>query len=138
MRPPIHTAREMYAEFARGDIEAVLDLLDPEVEWVVPETLPWARGPYRGPGAVAEYFTSFATALDDAAVEPHELLGCRNGVVSLGTERALVRTTGERFAVPFAHVIRIRDGRVVSLHGHVDTAAIRAAFEPGRRGVAQA
>jgi hypothetical protein len=109
-------------------VPAVLALLDPEVSWVTPPTLPWSRGSYSGPEGVADYFTSFAEALDEAAVEPHELLACGERVVALGEERARVRASGERFAAPFAHVIRVRDGRVVELRGHVDTAAIAAAF----------
>jgi uncharacterized protein len=128
VRHPIETAREMYASFARGDVPAVLELLDPEVRWVTPPSLPWSRGEYVGRGEVAEYFTGFAEALDEAAVEPQELIACGDRVLSLGEERARVRVTGERFAVPFAHVIRVRHGRVTELRGHVDTATIAAAF----------
>jgi hypothetical protein len=41
---------------------------------ITPPTLPWSRGDYAGPDGVAQYFQSFAEALDDAAVEPHELI----------------------------------------------------------------
>ena len=128
MRSPTETVSEVYASFARGDVPAVLALLDPDVSWVTPTTLPWSRGRYSGRDEVAKYFNSFAEVLDEAAVEPHELLACGERVVALGEERARVRTSGERFAVPFAHVIRVREGRVVELRGHVDTAAIVAAF----------
>src|SRR5919108_5808717 len=128
VRSPTETVSELYASFARGDVPAVLGLLDPEVSWVTPATLPWSRGRYSGRDEVAEYFKSFAEALDEAAVEPHELLECGERVVALGEERARVRASGERFAVPFAHVVRVREGRVRELRGHVDTAAIVAAF----------
>jgi ketosteroid isomerase-like protein len=125
------TVRAMYAAFARGDVPAVLELLDPDVAWVTPTTLPWSRGTYSGRDGVAEYFNSFAEALEEAAVEPHELLTCGNRVVALGEERARVRATGDRFRAPFAHVIRVHEGRVRELRGHVDTATIRAAFFAG-------
>ena len=82
----------------------------------------------RGADGVAQYSRSFAEAPADAAVEPHELIDAGDRVVALGEERALVRSTGARLAVPFAHVIRIRDGRVTELRSHVDTAAIATAF----------
>lgn len=128
MRPPTEIVSEMYAAFARGDIEAVLELLDPDVRWVTPTTLPWSRGEYAGRDGVGEYFGRFATALEDAAVQPHELIDCGDRVVALGEERARVRRTGRRFASPFVHVISVKDGRVASLRGHVDTALIAAAF----------
>jgi ketosteroid isomerase-like protein len=39
-----------------------------------------------------------------------------------------LRGSGQRFAVPFAHVIRVNEGRVTELRGHVDTATITSAF----------
>jgi ketosteroid isomerase-like protein len=120
---------EMYGAFARGDVPRVQELLDPDVVWRTP-TLPWSTGEYRGREGVGTYFASFAEALDDAAVEPHEVLEAGDRIVALGEERATVRRTGNRFAVPFAHVLRLRDGRVVEFQGHVDTAAITEAFEP--------
>jgi uncharacterized protein len=129
VRPEIETVREMYAAFGRGDISAVLELLEPDVRWVTPPSLPWSRGEYGGREQVTDYFASFAAALEDAAVEPHELLACGDRIVALGQERARVRATGDRFAVPFAHVIRLRGDRVVELRGHVDTATVAAAFE---------
>jgi ketosteroid isomerase-like protein len=128
MAGAIETVREMYAAFARGDVPAVLERLDPDVTWVTPPSLPWSRGEYGGREQVLEYFSSFSDALEDAAVEPRELLACGDRVVALGEERARIRATGGRFAVPFAHVIRVRDDRVVELRGHVDTATIAAAF----------
>jgi ketosteroid isomerase-like protein len=57
-----------------------------------------------------------------------ELIDCGDRVVALGKERARVRSTGARFAVPFAHVIRVRDRCVTELRGHMDTATIATAF----------
>lgn len=128
MPSPTQTVSHMYAAFARGDVEQVLDLLHPAVRWVTPATLPWSRGSYAGREGVGEYFASFAAALEDAAVQPHELIDCGDRVVALGEERARVRATGERFASPFVHVIEVQDGRVTSLRGHVDTALIAVAF----------
>lgn len=128
MRSATETVSEMYAAFARGDVDQVLELLDPAVRWVTPTTLPWSRGDYAGRDGVGEYLASFASALEEAAVQPHELIDCGERVVAIGEERARVRSTGQRFAAPFVHVIAVRDGRVVSLRGHVDTALVTAAF----------
>jgi hypothetical protein len=32
----------------RGDFGTVMGLLDPNVEWITPQTLPWSRGDYHG------------------------------------------------------------------------------------------
>ena len=132
MTAPTETVERLYASFAAGDLATVLELLDPDVEWVTPATLPWSRGTYRGREDVLSYFESFGEALEGAAVVPDQILGCGDTVVSLGHESGEARATGEAFSVPFAHVLTVRDGRVTSLRGHVDTATICAAFD-GRR-----
>jgi uncharacterized protein len=120
----------LYAAFARGDVPNVMAAIDPEVEWITPSTLPWSRGTYRGHDGLADYFTSFATALEDPRVEPHELCELPGGrVLALGVERGRARTTGTPFEVPFVHVFTVRDGRVTAMRGLVDTAAVRAAFD---------
>ena len=136
MRPPTEIVSEMYAAFARGDIEAVLELLAPDVRWVTPTTLPWSRGEYAGRDGVGEYFGRFATALEDAAVQPHELIDCGDRVVALGEERARVRRTGRRFASPFVHVISVKDGRVALLRWARRHGADRRRLSRRRAGLA--
>ena len=128
MTAPTETVERLYSSFAAGDLGTVLDLLDPDVEWVTPPTLQWSRGSYRGRDDVLSYFESFGAALERPAVVPERILGCGNTVVSLGRESGQARATGETFSVPFAHVLTVDDGRVTSLRGHVDTATICAAF----------
>ena len=128
MSAPTETVERLYSSFAAGDLESVLELLDPDVEWITPPTLPWSRGTYRGRDEVVSYFESFGAALERPAVLPDRILGCGDTVVSLGHESGRARATGEAFSVPFAHVLTVEDGRVTSLRGHVDTATICAAF----------
>jgi ketosteroid isomerase-like protein len=45
--------RGFYDAAARADVSAVLDLLDPEIEWRSPESLPWG-GTYHGSEGVRE------------------------------------------------------------------------------------
>jgi ketosteroid isomerase-like protein len=45
--------RDLYGAFARGDIDGVLDALDPDVDWVAPEEFP-NGGDWRGRAAVAD------------------------------------------------------------------------------------
>ncbi len=127
MNSPAETVQEMYAAFARGEIETVLELLDADVGWLTP-TLPWSRGSYEGRGAVAEYLGAFAEALDLATLEPQEMVDSGERVVAMGRESGTSRATGRRFTVPFAHAITVRDGRVVELQGYLDTALIADTF----------
>ncbi len=44
MSTPTETVERLYASFAAGDLDRVLELLDPDVEWITPP-------PCRGRGA---------------------------------------------------------------------------------------
>jgi ketosteroid isomerase-like protein len=126
----VAVVEEIYAAFARGDVPGVMSAVDPDIDWVTPPTLPWSRGAYHGRDGLAEYFASFAAALEDARVEPHELCSVAGGrVIALGVERARARATGSAFEAPFVHVFTLRHGRVTAMRALADTAAIRAAFE---------
>jgi ketosteroid isomerase-like protein len=129
MPSPLETVEALYSAAARGDFEAFLGLLDPDVEWLTPETLPWSRGDYHGRDDVGEYFASIGQAVDDVRVEPDELLSCGEHVVALGTYGGRSRLTGRAFSARFAHVLTVDQGRVVAMRGFEDTAAIRAAFQ---------
>jgi uncharacterized protein len=123
------TVEALYVAGGRGDFGTVMGLLDPNVEWITPQTLPWSRGDYHGREQVGEYFASIAEAAEDVRVEPSELLSCGEQIVALGDYSGRSRSTGRSFTARFAHVLTIIDGRVAVMRGYEDTAAIRAAFE---------
>jgi ketosteroid isomerase-like protein len=129
MPSPLETVEAFYSAAARGDFEAFMGLLDPDVEWLTPQTLPWSRGDYHGRDDVGEYFASIGEAVDDVRVEPDELLSCSDHVVALGIYSGRSRLTGHSFTARFAHVLTVDKGRVVAMRGLEDTAAIRAAFQ---------
>jgi uncharacterized protein len=129
MPAPHETVEALYAAAGRGDFEAMMQLLDPDVEWITPQTLPWSRGDYHGRVQVGEYFASLGEAAEDVRVEPAELLSCGEQVVALGDYSGRSRSTGRSFNARFAHVMTISEGKVTVMRGHEDTAAIRAAFD---------
>jgi ketosteroid isomerase-like protein len=131
MPSTLETVEALYAAAARGDFEALMGLLDPNVEWLTPQTLPWSRGNYQGRDEVGEYFASLGQAVDDLRVEPSEVLLCGEHVVALGDYAGRSRSTGRAFTARFAHVLTVIEGRVAVMRGYEDTAAIRAAFEDG-------
>ena len=55
----LETAQEGYAAFARGDFDAALDLLDDDVEWIVPGTSA-VSGSFRGKAEVRQLWERLA------------------------------------------------------------------------------
>lgn len=119
--------REGYRAFARGDLAAVLDLLDPDIEWIEPEGYPWGRL-YRGHDDVVTAFQTASLMLGpDWRVEPDDFVPTSVGVLVLGHHRG--RNAAGDWAVPFAMVWVMRDGRAVGFRQYGDTALMREVAE---------
>jgi ketosteroid isomerase-like protein len=124
-------ARSGYEAFARGDIEGVLALMDDELVWHEAASLPYG-GIHLGPQTVLErVFGAIAGDWDAFSATPERYIDGGDSVVVLGTYRGVHRRSGGQLEVPFAHVWRVHDGRLVEFHQFTDTALwLRAATGP--------
>lgn len=108
-----------YAAFSRGDIPAVIDLLDDQVEWASPSTLPHG-GQFKGKAGVGEFFQGIGAAWAELGVKVESL-----GEVGAGTVVSVIQADGTlRAGGPghygATHVFVIGDGKVVSFKEYVD------------------
>src|SRR6516164_8603687 len=54
MTTPVTTVRRFYDALGRGDVPAILSLLDAQVEWTEAERFPYYSGTWRSPQAVLD------------------------------------------------------------------------------------
>ena len=109
-----------YADFARGDVEAFLAILDPSVTWVDAEGYPYA-GTYVGPEALLEgLIARIGAEWDDYTVVPNTYVADGDHVVALGDYSGTYKATGRSVEAPFAHVWQLVDGKVVSFRQFTD------------------
>jgi len=121
--------RSAYVAFNRGDIPAVLDRMDEDVRWQEMEGLPHG-GINRGPEAVVEnVFQTIQEEWEVWQANPDEFIESGDTIVVLGQYIARCRATETDVQSPFAHVWRLRQGRIQSFRQYTDTAVIRAAME---------
>jgi hypothetical protein len=123
--------RRGYEAFNHGDIETVMGLLDPEIEWQEPdvEGMP-ARGTHHGPEAVANnVFGAVVETWDDFQATPEEFLDAGDRVVVLGRIEGTGKATGRTIEAAYAHVWTLRDGKVVHHRNYVDTATLLQSLE---------
>jgi ketosteroid isomerase-like protein len=122
--------RSLYEAFGRGDVPAVLAAMDPGIVWNEAESFPYAdRNPYVGPGAVVEgVFARLAAEWDGFKVGVEELLDAGDTVVARGRYGGAYKKTGRAIHAQFAHVWRLRGGKVVAFQQHVDTAQVAKAM----------
>ncbi|HSK40290.1 MAG TPA: nuclear transport factor 2 family protein [Arenibaculum sp.] len=121
---------------AARDTDGLLALVADDVAWLPPDRvghLSWG-GRFSGRAEVARWIDAVKEALEELVLVPHDFLVADDTVVVLGRETARVRATGAGYDTDFAHVIRVRDGRIISFRGFHDTAAVLAAAGAGKRG----
>ena len=130
VRTNVEVVQETYEAVGRGDIPALLDLLTDDVEWTLqgPSVLPFA-GTRRGREGVAEFFSLVGETLEFERFEPREFVAQGDKVVVLGFERSAVKPTGRSFEQEWAHVYKLRDGKVAEFLALEDTAAHAVAFD---------
>ena len=122
-----------YAAFGRGDIQAILDSLTDDVEWVLPgppEVLPFA-GVRRGREQVSQFFTVLAETLTLEQFEPREFIAQGDKVVVLGRSRDRMKATGRVVENEWAAVFTLRAGKIARYQVYEDTAAFVSALGSG-------
>ena len=104
----------IYADLARGDIAAVVAVLDDHVVWTESAHSPQA-GRHFGPGTVAIRVLR-PQAATDALAMPDAITPEDGRVVAVGTTRRVDPATGRLVLARFRHVWHVLDSRVVSVH----------------------
>jgi ketosteroid isomerase-like protein len=116
-----------YEAFGRGDIGALLALLDENVEWITPgpSDLPTA-GHRRGQQQVAEFFQGVNNLFEVQRFEPEVFVSEGDRVVVLGSETTRVKATGDVLDMRWAHVFTVRNGKVAVFEEYQDMSAVVA------------
>jgi uncharacterized protein len=119
----VEATRRSYEAFERGDMDAVLADMHPEIEWHQAQGLPHG-GFYRGRAEVrrAIFDPLEDEWWDEFSALPDEFLDAGTEVVVLGRYRGRAKGTGKRLDVPFVHVWTWRDGTAVRFRQFLDTA----------------
>jgi ketosteroid isomerase-like protein len=126
-----------YEAMTRGDFEAVLALMDPEVEVHDRPEVPDA-GSYHGhEGVLAALRQSFDT-FDEFRIVPEQFIDAGDRVVVIIRMMGRGRASGVGVEDRIAHLWRIRDGRAIHLQVYSDPGAALAAVGLGAEGSAQA
>ncbi len=125
----VDIVRSLYDAFARHDVDAVINAMQPDIELTTPASLPWSKGEYHGHDGALAFFGSAAGTLIDTHVQADEFLDAGDHIIVHGRERAVVAATGESFDALFTHSYMLRDGKIARMRGVIDTAAILAAWK---------
>jgi ketosteroid isomerase-like protein len=107
-----------YGAFARGDIASVIDAVDEQVSWDVPESVPHG-GSFRGKEGVGEFFQGLGGKWEGLELEIEDLIDGGDNVIGVGRASGRLKD-GDTASYGFAHVFTIGDGRIVRFREYVD------------------
>ncbi len=118
------TVRQLYADFSRGNIPAMLQHVADDVDWecVCPPALPYA-GRRRTRDEVAKFFTDIPKADQIHQFEPREFIDGGDHVTVLGVEQSTALETQKEFTSEWVHVFSFKGGKITRWRGFFNTAA---------------
>ena len=120
----VETVQQIYSAFGRGDVAAIIEKLDPNVEWnteVPVDGVAWLQ-PRRGAANVRGFFEALAP-LNFTRFDPHTFFTAGNKVFALIAIEGK-NATGKSFNLPYeGHLWVFNDaGKVVKYQNVTDTA----------------
>jgi ketosteroid isomerase-like protein len=123
----LEIVQSLYQAFAEQDREQILAIFDPGIEWIQSEGFP-GGGRYVGAEAVMDgVFGRLGREWEGWRAEVGRWLDAGESIVALGEYHGTNRATGRAMTAAFAHVLWLRDGRVVRFEQYADTATVAAA-----------
>lgn len=110
--------RQAYEGFARGDVQAVLDVLADDVSWTVPELVPQG-GSATNKEEVGAFFQRLGELYEGLELDIHDLVDGDDRVAGVGVARGNLREGGS-VEYGFVHVFDVSDGTVTRFREYVD------------------
>jgi uncharacterized protein len=127
----VEVVKRLYEALESRDAEQLQEVLQDDVEWIVPPTLPWG-GHRHGLDDVNESVAILRDNVRDAKFERDEYIDVGDGeVMVLGRLVGEGALTGAPFEAEYAHHVKVTDGGIARFQAYVDTAEIlKALAEP--------
>lgn len=120
----VDTAKAIYEAFGKGDMEALKELFAEDAEWVSSEELP-GGGTIKGHDANISGFGEVAGSWAQFSVEPAQYIDGGDWVTVRGTQGATGKAGS--FECPYAHLMRLADGKLARAEFYTDSAKAKAA-----------
>lgn len=115
--------REIYARYAKGDLDGAFALCHDDVELVVNPTNTQARfmGVFKGVDAFRDRQIRVLSAFSYDRFEPVEIFGTDDKAVSRIAVRVTAFATESTFESEIVHIVTARDGKIAEVREYADT-----------------
>lgn len=119
----VEAIRRLYAAVGRGDINAILEELDDDVDWAAEAastSAPW-YGNYHGKGEVPRFFEALAKTIEINEFAPVTYTWNDTDVMVPVRFAYTVRATGKSTSMTMQHWWRLAGGKIVFFRGAEDS-----------------
>jgi hypothetical protein len=120
--------KSLYRAFDEGDLDTILDLIAPEVEWIESEGIPYG-GKFIGKEAVITgVFQKIGAEWNNFRAEIEEFIDAGEKIITLGYDSGTYKATGKSMSAPTASVWTLKDGKVIKFVQYIDTLKVVSAL----------
>jgi uncharacterized protein len=120
----VEIVRGGYEAFAQGDIEGVLEIMDPDVEWAPALAPLLGVEPVRGKDALRKFLTEdLASGFDDFEAEAQSIEDLGDSVLVHTQFAARGRASGVPVSLEAFSLITLRDGKTIAYRDYETKAA---------------
>ena len=110
------------AAWNRGDIDATLDVFDPEVEWrpTFQRLLGGDTAVYRGRHGVREFLQDLDETWAELPIEITEIRDLGERIVAIGHLRGRGKQSGAELESSIGYVVEFKNGKVIRMDDYLD------------------
>jgi uncharacterized protein len=113
----VDTVQTAFEAFARGDLDAVAELCDPDIVVRDPER---TGTTFQGPDALRRFFEEWLENWEEYRSEPQEFIESGDQVMVRATQTGRGKRSGIEIRQDISQVFRVRDGRIVEYRVFTD------------------
>jgi ketosteroid isomerase-like protein len=117
----VEIVRASWDAWSRGDMDALFEFYDPEVEWDMSRSYVPDMGVFHGHDGIREFFREWRTFFAEYYAEPEQFIGADENVMVRVRQRGRGRASTIDVEMPaYWQVYRLRDGRAVRVEIYRD------------------
>jgi uncharacterized protein len=113
------TVKAAYDAFGRGDMDALYELLHPDIEWRTTPEVPFL-GTYRGLHEFLRGMNEWTESFDEITTEIEEFIDAGEHVLVFHRMHGRGRDSGAEVDLAIWQVVSVRDGKLVRMHDFMD------------------
>ncbi len=125
----LEIVKNLYTAFQERDTKTVLEIFDPQIEWIQNEGFPGGGRHIGAETVLKNVFAKFRLDWDAWQAVVEEWLDAGEIIVALGEYRGTYKSTGKSTTAAFAHVYKFKNGRIFKFQQYTDTFKVAEAMK---------